>query len=117
MQLVVLFAFGVLMCRIRVSTESIWFASGTHALWNFVTFGIAGAYTIDEFPAAFVLLKIASIVFGLVLAVRVARTSKAPVTAVPAPPVELHLAAPTGASAAVVSRMPLPPPPPPPFHR
>ncbi len=73
--LVVLFGFGVFLCKIRVSTGSVWFATGVHTLWNFVTIGVVGwAFSsAQDLPAAFVALKVAPLLVGLVIAVRVAR--------------------------------------------
>jgi hypothetical protein len=85
--LTVLFGFGVLLCRIRVATESVWYATGVHTLWNFVTVGVVGwAYPADELPAAFVLLKLVPVVVGLALAVRVARSPKLAAEGVPPMP-------------------------------
>jgi membrane protease YdiL (CAAX protease family) len=130
--LVVLFGLGVLLCRIRVATGSIWFASGVHTLWNFVTVAVLSTtYSASELPAAFVLLKLAPIVVGLVLAVRVARSPRFGVVVPPMPVVALAGApsipagfaryspiapAPPSASPWVVAPSPpsLPPPPAPP---
>lgn len=72
--LLVLFGFAVFLCRIRAATGSIWFASGVHALWNFVTVGVVGlAFSVDDVPAAFVAIKLVPVVIGLVIAVRLAR--------------------------------------------
>jgi hypothetical protein len=72
--LFVLFGFGVFLCRVRAATGSIWFASGVHALWNFITVGVVGlAFSIDDVPAAFVAIKLVPVVIGLVIAVRLAR--------------------------------------------
>ena len=85
--LVVLFGFGVLMCRIRVATGSVWYATGVHTLWNFVTIGVVGwAYSSDDLPPAFVLLKIVPVVVGLVIAVRVARSPRTAPDGVPPMP-------------------------------
>jgi membrane protease YdiL (CAAX protease family) len=72
--LVVLFGFGALLCRIRADTGSIWYATGVHTLWNFVTVGVIGwAYSTAEVPGAFVALKLIPVGVGLVVAARLAR--------------------------------------------
>jgi hypothetical protein len=73
--LVVLFGLGVLLCRIRVATGSIWFASGVHALWNFVTVAVVGFSTTDV-PIALALLKLVPIVIGLKLAAGLSKTPR-----------------------------------------
>lgn len=55
MTLVVLFGFGVFLCRIRTATGSIWLPTGVHTLWNFMTFVVLGsAGSLEDIPAAFV---------------------------------------------------------------
>jgi membrane protease YdiL (CAAX protease family) len=73
--LVVLFGLGVLLCRIRVATGSIWFASGVHTLWNFVTVAVVGFSTTDV-PIALALLKLVPIVIGLKLAAGLSKTPR-----------------------------------------
>jgi membrane protease YdiL (CAAX protease family) len=81
--LVVLFGLGVLLCRIRVATGSIWFASGVHTLWNFVTIAVVASLPADgDVPMAFALIKLVPIVVGLRLAVGVARSPR-PSDAIP----------------------------------
>lgn len=82
MSLTVLFGFGVLMCKIRAETGSIWLASGVHALWNFVTFAVLGTTSLAEnIPPAFVAVKVIPVAAGLVIAGRLlaARDSNTPV--------------------------------------
>ena len=116
--LVVIFGLGVVLCRIRAETGSIWLASGVHALWNVVTIGwVASSAPADGLEPLFAAMKLVPVVMGLVMAVRLGRTRRwasappMPVPAsvrgflvVPPPPVPVRTAA--GAL--------LPPPPPPP---
>lgn len=75
--LVMLFGLGVLLCRIRVATGSIWYASGVHTLWNFVTVAAVGSASSQEgIPLAIGGLKLVTIVIGLKLAVAVARAPR-----------------------------------------
>jgi membrane protease YdiL (CAAX protease family) len=76
--LVVLFGLGVLLCRIRAETGSLWFATGVHALWNFVTIGVVGsAFSMDDIPSGFVALKLVPVLIGLWMAVRLHRSGAA----------------------------------------
>jgi membrane protease YdiL (CAAX protease family) len=131
--LVVLFGLGVLLCRIRVATDSIWFASGVHTLWNFVTVAVVGFSTTDV-PIAVALLKLVPIVLGLKLATSLSKRSRpgvvtatVPATAIAGRPLvadgarrpyaPLAQATATADPWVVRSRpdpRPLPPPPPPP---
>jgi membrane protease YdiL (CAAX protease family) len=82
--LVVLFGLGVLLCRIRVATGSIWLASGVHTLWNFVTVAVVGFSTTDV-PIALALLKLVPIVIGLKLATGLSRRPRLGAVAPPLP--------------------------------
>jgi hypothetical protein len=82
----VLFGFGVLMCKIRAETGSIWLPSGVHPLWNFITFAVLGTTSFAEnVPPAFVAVKVIPVVAGLVIAGRLlaARESSGPVAPIP----------------------------------
>jgi membrane protease YdiL (CAAX protease family) len=74
--LVGLFGFGVLMCRIRATTGSIWLPTGIHTLSNFVIIVALGSARSLEGTAAFLaIMQFIPIVVGLVIAVRLlART-------------------------------------------
>jgi membrane protease YdiL (CAAX protease family) len=132
--LVVLFGLGVLLCRIRVATGSIWYASGVHTLWNFVTIAVVGSeYAEGDIPGAFVILKLVPILIGLKLAVSVARSPRFGIV-VPPVPAAAFASAPAIAGAGLAAYRPvtpsapaaspwvvrpptppsLPPPPPPP---
>jgi membrane protease YdiL (CAAX protease family) len=88
--LVVIFGLGVLLCRIRVATGSIWLATAVHTLWNFVTVAAVGtASSIDAVPGAFVALKLVPVLVGLGLAVRLARSPRAAADEPPMPPAVL----------------------------
>jgi cytochrome b561 len=66
------FGLGIVLCRVRVDTGSVWWATAVHALWNFVTIGaVAWAPSPESavLPAVGA-LKLAGIVAGLVLAIR-----------------------------------------------
>jgi membrane protease YdiL (CAAX protease family) len=84
--LVVLYGLGVLLCRIRVATGSVWFATGVHTLWNFVTVAVVG-YAATDVPLALALLKLVPIVVGLKLAAGLSRTRRSGdvLPSVPAP--------------------------------
>jgi membrane protease YdiL (CAAX protease family) len=62
----VTFGFGVLACRIRVATGSVWFVAVLHALENFTTYShrwfAPGAFDV------YVFLKFSGVVVGLMLA-------------------------------------------------
>jgi membrane protease YdiL (CAAX protease family) len=129
--IVVLFGLGVLLCRIRVATGSIWFATGVHTLWNFVTVAVVGFSTTDV-PIALALLKLVPIVIGLKLATALSKRPRPviaspPTTALAGSPLvpnpgfrpyaPIAPATPAASPWAVGSRLderPLPPPPPPP---
>jgi membrane protease YdiL (CAAX protease family) len=124
--LVVLFGFGVVLCRIRTATRSVWCATGVHALWNFVTVGaVMWASSRERVTTAFGLAKLGLVVTGLVLAARLGsggvrpsvvsdlpRTGLGDRVATPlppapvGPPTPVAPSAPTGATTAG-----LPPPP------
>lgn len=71
MTLVAMFGFGVLLCRIRAATGSIWLPTGVHTLWNFVTIVAIGSIRSPEDPAVFLgLFEFVLIVVGLVIGVR-----------------------------------------------
>jgi membrane protease YdiL (CAAX protease family) len=74
--LVGLFGFGVLMCRIRSATGSIWLPTGIHTLSNFVIIVALGSVRSPEATAAFLAMtQFIPIVVGLVIGVRLlART-------------------------------------------
>lgn len=88
----VLFGLAILLCRIRTETGSIWFCSGVHTLWNFVTLGVVGRGVFGGLSLAIVALKLTPVVVGLVLAVRLFRgrvaiaTPTAPTFLPPPPP-------------------------------
>jgi membrane protease YdiL (CAAX protease family) len=75
--LVGLFGFGVLMCRARSATGSIWLPTGIHTLSNFVIIAVLeSGRSLEEDPVVFLgLLQFALIVMGVVIGVRLlART-------------------------------------------
>jgi membrane protease YdiL (CAAX protease family) len=68
---VVLFGFGVLLCKIRTETGSIWLPTGVHTLWNFVTFVVVGSVpSLEDISPAFIAVKVIPVLAGLVIAVR-----------------------------------------------
>jgi membrane protease YdiL (CAAX protease family) len=104
MTFVVLFGFGVLLCKIRTETGSIWLPTGVHTLWNFVTFVIVGsASSVEDISPAFVAVKLIPVVAGLVIAVRL--LARAPDLKRPAAPIVVFTTQPGLAL--------FPPPPPP----
>lgn len=94
MTLVAMFGFGVLLCRIRAATGSIWLPTGVHTLSNFVTIAALGSVrSLEEDPAAFLaMLQFVLIVVGVVIGVRLlARTpdpkrAAAPIVVFPTQP-------------------------------
>jgi membrane protease YdiL (CAAX protease family) len=104
MTLVVLFGFGVLLCRIRTATGSIWLPTGVHTLWNFVTFLVVGsAASLEDISPAFVAVKLIPVLVGLVIALRL--LARAPDSKRPAAPIVVFATQPGLAL--------FPPPPPP----
>lgn len=68
--LLIHFCFGVVMCRIRAATGSVWFPAGVHALSNVTIIGI-GWWAFPEpsgLHAVFALLRLALVGTGLFLA-------------------------------------------------
>jgi membrane protease YdiL (CAAX protease family) len=75
--LVAMFGFGVLLCRIRAATGSIWLPTGVHTLSNFVIIVALGSVrSIEDDPVAFLaVFQFVLIVVGVVIGVRLlART-------------------------------------------
>jgi membrane protease YdiL (CAAX protease family) len=72
MTLVAMFGFGVLLCRIRAATGSIWLPTGVHTLSNFVIIVTLGSVrSIEDDPFAFLaVFQFVLIVVGLVIGVR-----------------------------------------------
>jgi membrane protease YdiL (CAAX protease family) len=105
--LVGLFGFGVLMCRIRSATGSIWLPTAVHTLSNFVTIVALGSVRpIEDDPVAFLaVLQFVPIVVGLVIGVRL--LARAPDPKRPAAPMIVF---------AIQPGLALLPPPPPPLR-
>jgi len=84
--LVAMFGLGVLLCRIRAATGSIWLPAGVHTLWNFVIIvGFGSVRSLEDDPVViFAVLQFAMIVVGIVIGVRLlARTPDPKRPAVP----------------------------------
>jgi membrane protease YdiL (CAAX protease family) len=103
--LVALFGLGVLLCRIRAATGSIWLPTGVHTLWNFVIFVALGSVrSLEDDPMViFAVLQFAMIVVGVVIGVRLLAR----------PPDPKRPAAPTVVFTTQPGLALLPPPPPP----
>ena len=69
--LIGVFGFGVVMCRIRVATGSLWFSTAIHALYNLTLTGIAvWGFPEGQAPAAYVWLAVGLDAVGILLAYR-----------------------------------------------
>jgi membrane protease YdiL (CAAX protease family) len=70
--LVAMFGLGVLLCRIRAATGSIWLPTGVHTLWNFVTIVAFGSVrSLEDDPVGiFAVFQFVMIVVGIVIGVR-----------------------------------------------
>lgn len=65
-----LFGFGVVLCRIRASTGSLWFPTAVHALHNLTTVGVViWAFPGGQVPEAFALLNAGVNGMGMLLAI------------------------------------------------
>ena len=65
------FGFGVMMCRIRVATGSLWFPTAIHAMYNLILTGLAvWAFPQGQSPAAFGALAMGFDAMGILLAYR-----------------------------------------------
>jgi membrane protease YdiL (CAAX protease family) len=105
MTLVAMFGFGVLLCRIRAATGSIWLPTGVHTLSNFVIIVALGSVrSIEDDPVAFLaVFQLVLIVVGVVIGVRL--LARMPDRKLPAAPVVVF---PTQPGLAL---FPAPPPP------
>ena len=105
MTLVAMFGFGVLLCRIRAATGSIWLPTGVHTLSNFVIIVALGSvHSIEDDPVAFLaVFQLVLIVVGVVIGVRL--LARTPDRKLPAAPVVVF---PTQPGLAL---FPAPPPP------
>lgn len=103
--LVAIFGLGVLLCRIRAATGSIWLPTGVHTLWNFVIIVAFGSVrSLEDDPVViFAVLQFVMIVVGVVIGVRL--LARPPDPERPAPPMVVFTTQPGLAL--------LPPPPPP----
>lgn len=103
--LVAMFGLGVLLCRIRAATGSIWLPTGVHTLWNFVIIAAFGSVrSLEDDPVViFAVLQFVMIVVGVVIGVRL--LARPPDPKRPAPPMVVFATQPGLAL--------LPPPPPP----
>lgn len=74
-----LFGFGIVLCRIRASTGSLWFPTAVHAFHNLTTVGVViWAFPDGRVPAAFAFLNAGVNGMGLLLAVGLAIRSTFP---------------------------------------
>jgi uncharacterized protein len=65
-----LFGFGVVLCRIRAATGSLWFPTAVHALHNLTTVGVViWAFPGGRVPEAFALLNAGVNGMGILLAI------------------------------------------------
>jgi membrane protease YdiL (CAAX protease family) len=103
--LVGLFGFGVLMCRVRSATGSIWWPTGIHTLSNFVIIAVleSGRPLEDDPVVVLGLLQFVLIVMGVVIGVRL--LARRPDPKRPAAPMIVFTTQP------VLALLPPPPPP------